>query len=162
MHVVEEQGRALAEQLPPGYPWSYREQLATSRMHQGAEAAAAVVMRAHSDAGVLLCDGSPATPAVWHICAMRSRSGYDGGDPDVTRELLDAAAQPYDLVLLLAPDLPWEPDGVREDPEGRDDAFEEYRRLYPDAAIISGSDRIEPAIRLVEKALADPGRASTV
>ena len=153
--VVEEQGRLLAERLPPGHPWSYREQVATSLLHQSAEAAAAVILRAGGDGGLVVCDGTAATPAVWHICAVRNREGYDAGPAEITGRLLQAAGQPYDLVFLLTPDLPWVDDGVRDDPEGREEAFDEYRRLYPDAVVISGEDRRDQAIRILEQRLPD-------
>lgn len=151
--VVAEQGRLLAEALPPGHPWSFREQRATSLSHQGAEAVAQVTLRAQHGSGVVLCDGTAATPAVWHLCAMRRRPGYEAGPPEVTEQLLAAAAQPYDVVLLLAPDLPWEADGVRDDPHGRQEAFEEYARLYPEAVIVRGHDRREQALAVLEREL---------
>lgn len=143
--VVAEQGRLIAEGLPAGHQWSFREQRATSLAHQSAEAVAEVTLRARHGSGVVLCDGSAATPAVWHVCAMRRRPGYEAGPPQVTEQLLAAAAAPYDLVLLLAPDLPWEADGIRDDPDGRQEAFEQYRWLYPQAVVISGDHRWEQA-----------------
>ncbi len=144
--VVAEQGRILAGRLPPGHPWSYREQVATSRMHRGAEAAANVVMRASQEPGVLLLDGTAMTPLVWHMCAMAARPGYDAGSSEVTEELLAAAqSDTYDRVLLLSPDLPWQADGVRDDPGGRRRAFAHYRSLLPQADIIEGADREQQA-----------------
>ena len=40
----------------------------------------------------LLADGTAATPLVWHMCAVRSRPGYDAGDTTVTEELAAAVA----------------------------------------------------------------------
>lgn len=150
MAVVPEQGRLLAERLPAGHKWSYREELATSRMHRGAEAAAEVVLAATHPRGIVLTDGSAATPLVWHLCAVHSRPHYDAGPPGATEELRTAVqASTYDLVLVTAPDLAWVADGVRDDPDGREAAFAEYRRLYPRAVVVSGTERELIAERVV-------------
>ncbi len=155
--VVPEQGRLLAERLPRGHPWSHREQTATALMHQGAEAAAEVILRAEAPAGVLIADGCAATPLVWHMCAVRDRQGYDAGPEQVTEDLLAAVqAALYDLVLLTAPDIPWEADGIRDDPHGRSEAFERYRWLYPDAVVIAGPQRAADARRVVSALLQIP------
>jgi nicotinamide riboside kinase len=151
--VVPEQGRILAESLPPGHPWSHREQRATSLLHRGAEAAAEAALRATDPDGVLLADGNAATPLVWHLCAIAARPGYDAGPPGVTEELVSAVESAhYDLVLVVAPDLPWAPDGIRDDPQGREVAFEQYRRLYPQAVVVDGRER-EDTARAVVSAL---------
>ncbi len=155
--VVAEQGRLLAQQLPPAHPWSYREQWATSLMHRGAETAAEVVLAARGDRGVVIADGTCATPLVWHVCAARSRPGYEVGPPEVTEDLLAAVTGTrYDLLLLMAPDLPWVADGIRDDPGGRETAFEEYRTLLPDAVVVEGPDRLEIAEGLVSGLLRMP------
>ena len=118
--MVAEQGRLLAERLPAGHPWSYREQLATARMHRGAEAAAEVVLLTKPNPGVLLADGTSATPLVWHLGAVRDRPGYEAGPPEVAEQLLtEVQAADYDAVLIVAPDIPWRADGIRDDPSGR-------------------------------------------
>lgn len=161
VEVVTEQGRLLAERLPAGHAWSYREQLATALMHRGAEAAAVVVLRAQPDPGVLLADGTSATPLVWHLGAVRERPAYDAGPPEVAEQLLtEVQSATYDAVLLVAPDLPWRADGIRDDPHGRQAAFEQYQLLFPDAVVISGGDRVEQAEAVVSRLLriggADP------
>lgn len=157
VEVVAEQGRALAHRLPAGHRWSYREQVATSRLHRAALTAAEVVLAARADGGVVLADGTCATPLVWHVCAARSRPGYDVGPPEVTEELLAAVVEDaYDLVLLTAADIPWEADGIRDDPDGRQAAFEEYRMLMPDAVLIEGPQRLVTAKRVVSDLLRMP------
>ncbi len=144
--VVPEQGRLLAERLPPGHQWTHREQLATSLLHRAAVVAAQTVLAASHPAGVVLADGSCATPLIWHLGAVRRRPGYDAGTPEVTEELLAAVAdEDYDLVLLVAPDIAWEPDGVRDDPDGREAAFQDYRALLPHAVVVSGTGRRDVA-----------------
>lgn len=147
--VVADQGRLLAQRLPSGFAWTYRQQWATSLMHQAAEAAESAVLDA-GGGGVLLCDGTPATPAVWHMVAMRNRPGYEAGPPVVTPKLLTAAHDSsYDLILLMDADLPWEPDGVRDDPDARAESVAEYQRLYPGAHLLSGRERQHNAVALV-------------
>ncbi|MEZ5158516.1 MAG: ATP-binding protein [Candidatus Nanopelagicales bacterium] len=154
VEVVTEQGRLLAERLPAGHAWSYREQLATALMHRGAEAAAAVVLRSQPDPGVLLADGTSATPLVWHLGAVRDRPGYDAGPPEVAEQLLtEVQSATYDAVLLVAPDLPWRADGIRDDPDGRQAAFEQYQLLFPDAVVISGDNRDGQAGAVVSRLL---------
>lgn len=148
--MVVEQGRVLAERLPQGYHWSHREQLATSLMHRGAMAAAEVVLAARADQGVVIADGTCATPLVWHLCAARARPGYDVGPPEVTEALLAAVTdEGYDLVLLMTPDIAWVPDGIRDDPDGRQVAFDQYQLLLPDAVVIEGPQRLERALAVV-------------
>jgi nicotinamide riboside kinase len=150
VEVVPEQGRVLAGRLPAGHPWSYREQLATSLMHRGAQASAEVVLAARADDGVVIADGSCVTPLIWHVCAARARPGYEVGPPEATETLLAAVMETsYDLVLLMAPDIPWVADGIRDDPDGRQEAFEEYRMLLPDAVVIDGQERLAMAEQVV-------------
>lgn len=154
VRVIVEQGRLLAEQLPPGYPWSFREQLATSLMYRAAEAVAEVVLRAHGEPGVLLSDGGPSTPLVWHLRAVRTRPGYQAGPGEVAEQLLTAVeSTTYDLIILTAPDIAFEADGIRDDPHGRQDAFEQYRMLFPHAALIAGDHREEQARTVVSTLL---------
>jgi len=154
VEVVAEQGRLLAERLPAGHPWSYREQLATARMHRGAEAAAEVVLLTKPNPGVLLADGTSATPLVWHLGAVRDRPGYEAGPPEVAEQLLtEVQAADYDLVLIVAPDIPWRADGIRDDPSGRQAAFEQYQVLFADSVVISGDDREGQATAVVRRLL---------
>ncbi len=126
-------------------------------MHVGAEAQARELLDA-GGGGVLISDGTAATPAVWHMSAVAHRPGYVAGPQEVTEQLLDAVrASDYDLILLLAPDIEWVADGVRDDPQGRDDAFALYRRLYPQAQVISGPSRVSEAIHSVSRALPTVG-----
>jgi nicotinamide riboside kinase len=146
VEVVADQGRLLAEQLPPGHPWSFREQLATSLMYRAADAVGQLRLRVQSRPGVLLSDGSTTTPLVWHTRAVRHRAHYDAGPPEASEELLAAAQSvTFDLVLLTAPDTPFVTDGIRDDPQGRHDSFEQHLLLHPQATVISGQGREQQA-----------------
>ncbi|MEI2786466.1 MAG: AAA family ATPase [Candidatus Nanopelagicales bacterium] len=145
--LIPEQGRALAADLPAGHVWSWREQLATSLMHQGAQARAELLLDQTPPPTALIADGTAGTPLVWHMCAVRRRPHYDAGPPEVTEDLVTAVEKAdYDVVFLTTPDLPWVADGIRDDPDGRDTAFEIYRTLYPKAVVIAGEQRLELAM----------------
>lgn len=150
VRVIAEQGRRLAEELPPGHPWSWREQRVTSRMHVAEESRALLLLDQIVEPTALIADGTAATPLVWHMCAVRTRRHYDAGSPQITEELLGAVEQAaYDVIMVTRPDIPWVPDGIRDDPDGRDLAFETYLSLYPDAVVISGEDRLTQAISAI-------------
>ncbi len=145
--LIPEQGRALAADLPAGHVWSWREQQATSLMHQGAQARAELLLDQLPPPTALIADGTAGTPLVWHMCAVRRRPHYDAGPPEVTEDLVTAVEKAdYDVVLLTRPDLSWVADGIRDDPDGRDVAFEIYQTLYPEAVVIAGEQRLEQAI----------------
>lgn len=147
VELVVEQGRQLAQELPAGHAWSWREQRVTSLLHRAAEERAALMLDLRSSPTALIADGSAGTPLVWHMCAVRHRPRYDAGPPDVTEQLVEAVEQShYDLVFVTAPDIPWVADGIRDDPAGREEAFELYRALYPHGIEITGDDRLGQAV----------------
>lgn len=144
--LIEERGRALAQELPAGHVWTWREQQVTSLMHRAASARTGLLLDQRPGFTSLIADGTAATPLVWHMSAVRHRPTYDGGPPEVTESLVAAMeADHYDVLLLTAPDIPWVADGIRDDPGGRDDAFEVYRTLHPEAVVIAGGDRLAQA-----------------
>lgn len=67
--------------------------------------------------------------------------------------------RPYELWLLCAPDIPWEPDPLRENPHDRDRLFEVYERTLQQLSkpyiVISGAHevRMGMAIAAVERLL---------
>lgn len=95
-----------------------------------------------SGATLVVCDTGPAVYHVW------AEVKY-GRVPETFSRAV--AERRYDLVLLCAPDLPWEPDPLREAPEpgARQYLFDRYRKLLPDARIISKTHRPEQAMGLV-------------
>ena len=58
-------------------------------------------------------------------------------------------SNPYDYYLLCSPDLPWESDPLRENPEIREELFEKYRANLENFqlpySIIKGENRSEKA-----------------
>lgn len=141
--AVAEAGRILGDALPGGHQWTGADQRATQLMHVGALAAADAVAHAQAraqkrDLAVVVCDGTAITPAVWHRQALIERPGYEGGPPELGTAITDTAisdAASYDLTLLLAPDLPAEPDPLRDNPCGRADALLAHEQLLAEAGV---------------------------
>ncbi|ADR23276.1 hypothetical protein MATR_28750 [Marivirga tractuosa] len=71
--------------------------------------------------------------------------------------VLDKLSQkPYDFYLLCAPDLPWEADPLRENPNMREELYDRYQQELVnyrfEYGLISGTkDRIEKGIEVIEK-----------
>jgi NadR type nicotinamide-nucleotide adenylyltransferase len=63
----------------------------------------------------------------------------------------------YDLYLLCAPDIPWKPDPLRENPDNRDELFQLYKTTlekhhFPFRVVKGvGKQRLENAINFVEE-----------
>ena len=95
-----------------------------------------------SSASFVVCDTGPEVIRVW------AEVKYGRCPSEVLQACTERA---YDLTLLCAPDLPWEPDPLREapDPAQREALFTRYRELLPEAVIIQGENRLEEAIRVV-------------
>ena len=96
----------------------------------------------------LFCDTDLRVIQVW------SQNRYGKVDPWVLEEL---ARRTYDLILLCAPDLPWQADPLREHPEleMRQQFFEIYKQLSQASGIpwilVSGdtAQRLSTAIQAV-------------
>ncbi len=77
-------------------------------------------------------------------------------DPWIQEEIKN---HPYDLYLLCYPDLPWEPDPLRENPDNREELFRLYKqeletRRLPFSIIRGmGQERLQKAIQAVENIL---------
>lgn len=84
----------------------------------------------------LFCDTDLVTTVLW------SRRYFGVCDPEVARL---AGARRYDLTLLLANDIPWVDDGLRDSPGRRKWFFEEFRRELTSRGrvfqVISGSGK---------------------
>lgn len=96
-----------------------------------------------SDASFVVCDTGPEVIQVW------AEVKFGRAAEDVVRAVKE---RPYDLILLCTPDLPWEPDPLREAPDGRErqSLFNRYGELRPDAHIISKAHRLEQAMGFVQ------------
>jgi NadR type nicotinamide-nucleotide adenylyltransferase len=105
---------------------------------------------AHPDHPFLFCDTGPEVLYIW------SQVKYGQVDPAIAAALTEQA---YDLRLLCYPDLPWEPDPLREAPEqgARLALFDRYVGLHErhgwDYHLITGqgAERWEKARVIVEE-----------
>ncbi|MCB9183353.1 MAG: ATP-binding protein [Flavobacteriales bacterium] len=96
-----------------GRPYEQADLLAIARLQLAAEETAA---RASDQ---VICDTDILTICIW------SQERYG----EVDEELLAMMRRTrYDRTLLCAPDMPWEPDPLRENPHDRDRLFEVYRQ----------------------------------
>jgi len=92
---------------------------------------------------LLICDTSLEVIQVW------GQYRYGRVHPWIAEQL---QAHPADLYLLCYPDLPWEPDPLRENPHDRDALFAMYEellsRLGAEVAVIrgQGEQRLQTAL----------------
>jgi nicotinamide riboside kinase len=92
------------------------------------------------------------------VCKIWSEEKFGRCHPWILNQL---DRQHYDLYLLCKPDLPWQADPLRENPQDRDRLFEVYRkelslRKLP-FAIVSGQGnaRTKTALQAMEDILTD-------
>lgn len=151
----------LARQLAMFYHSSYTEEEARNYLSglgvpyafDDLKAIAALQV-AHEDqleregAELVFCDTDLLTIKIW------SKFKYQKVDP----RILDwINKRDYDLYLLCQPDIPWEADPLRENPNNRDELFdlhlEELNYYHKDFEIIEGlrEDRLQNAILALEK-----------
>ena len=102
--------------------------------------------------GVLFCDTDPLVCKVWAEVVF-------GKVPDKIKELVKQ--HHYDLYLLCAPDIDWQPGPFRENPEDRDYLFRLYRQEleknnFPYAVVRgTGDQRLKNAVNFVKKILTE-------
>ena len=156
---------AIAKQLAsalavPLVPEVAREYLAGRPEYDQADllAIARAQLAAEQDAlaegtGLVVCDTDLQVIQIWW------EERYADLDPWLTQALAERSARRY---LLAAPDLPWEPDPLRESPHDRERLFRRYRRAlkesgFPYAEIRgAGRSRFESALITVQRWLAEP------
>lgn len=96
---------------------------------------------------LLLCDTDMITVRIW------SEEKYGRCDPELIRLTEE---WPYDYWLLCRPDIPWEPDALRENPHDRDRLFGVYERMLRDLSkpfsVIEGDQeaRMRKATALID------------
>ena len=99
---------------------------------------------------VLFCDTDLIVCKIWSQVVFKSVPGWIESQVKHHR---------YDLYLLCAPDLPWQPGPFRENPEDRDYLFELYQQElenhgFPFAIVRGkGNERLENAVKFVETLL---------
>jgi len=102
-------------------------------------------------ASFVVCDTGPEVIKIW------AEVKY-GNCPTVVEDAFRASA--YDLVFLCSPDLPWQPDPLREAPDedARQSLFHRYSALLPDAIVVSGPDRVAAALAATLHAVSEEAR----
>ncbi len=137
---TEEVARAYLNQLNRSYRYSDLYQIALEQM-------ASEDAFLTTDIDVLFCDTDLITIKIW--------SSVKFGKVD-KRILRSIQQRHYDLYLLCYPDIPWEPDPLRENPDNRPELFDFYlQELHhygKNFRIIKGEDyneRLETAIQAV-------------
>ena len=70
-------------------------------------------------------DGSLVADTEMHVFQIWSAEKYKRVDKQLLQAL---TAQDFDHYFLCAPDIPWEPDPLRENPSDRDRLFDIYQR----------------------------------
>lgn len=145
MHFAEpwvpEVAREYLEKLDRPYAYEDLLQIGKQQMQLEDELA----MQAHN---YLFCDTDLRVIQVW------SQHRYGKVDPWVLEEI---ARRTYDLILLCAPDLPWQADPLREHPEleMREEFFAQYLQLTKQSGfpfkIIAGDPvkRISAAVEAI-------------
>ena len=121
-----------------------------ARLQLQVEDSTAAAIGAH-DPPLVFCDTDLITIRIW------GEEKFGRSDPWIIQQ---TELRPYDLWLLCAPDMPWEPDPLREDPHDRDRLFEVYertmQRLVKPYAIIRGphAERMRSALDVIEQRFA--------
>jgi len=101
---------------------------------------------------LLFSDTEPLVTKIW------SEVVFNKCDPWIENEI---ATHPYDLYLLCYPDLPWEFDPLRENPDNRLELFELYLKELSTRGynfkIVKGvgEERFEKAVRFVKEMIDD-------
>jgi nicotinamide riboside kinase len=144
---VPEVAREYLENL--GRPYTYEDLLQIGKQQLQLEDKLAGEAKNY-----LFCDTDLRVIQVW------SQHRYGKVDPWVKEEL---ARRTYDLILLCAPDLPWEEDPLREHPdlEQREQFFAQYLQLaqasdIPYQVIVGEAEqRLATAVRAIEALVTD-------
>jgi NadR type nicotinamide-nucleotide adenylyltransferase len=132
--VVLEYAREYLEKL--GRPYQESDLIDIAKGQLAAEQVAML----HANQ-FLFCDTNLLVIKIW------SQVKYNRVNSEIM-ELMNLDS--YDLHLLLAPDIPWEADPLREHPEFRNELFEIYHQELIASGvpfhIISGKNRLEQAV----------------
>ncbi|MEO8588205.1 MAG: ATP-binding protein [Flavobacteriales bacterium] len=143
---VPEVAREYLDQL--GRTYEERDLLSIAHMQVEREEATA---RSVERNGLLVCDTDLITIRIW------SEEKYGRCDPWIIQQTEE---RPYDLWLLCSPEMPWEPDPLRENPHDRDRLFDVYERtlrtLTKPYAVMRGDrdHRVRSAMQALDRRIA--------
>lgn len=113
--VVEEFARTYLTDIGPAYE---EEDLLTIAVAQARAEDVAALFAEQKGIPRLICDTDLITIRIW------SEEKFGRCDPWILEQ---SEMRHYDLWLLCAPDIPWAPDPLRENPHDRDRLFEVYK-----------------------------------
>ena len=114
--LVEETARPYLNEL--GRPYTQADLLAIAERQWSAEQQA-LSIAAGSSCTMIVCDTDLLTVRIWAL------EKYGRCDPWIMRMTQEHGGDHY---LLCAPDMPWEPDPLRENPHDRDRLFAIHER----------------------------------
>ncbi len=138
---VPEYARAYIDQLERDYQQSDLLEIAKGQIRQEQ-------LFATPNLPYLFCDSDLITIKIW------SDYKYQSTHPWIEQQIQKRS---YDLYLLCAPDIPWQPDPQRENPNGRDALFKTYKdtllALHKNFVEINGSStqRWQQALNAIQK-----------
>ena len=95
---------------------------------------------------VLFCDTDLITIKIWSLYKYKSCDSW-------IMEKVQQQRSEHRFYILCRPDIPWEHDPQRENPDNREELFdiynEELKKLGHDFYILEGEKRTEDAIRII-------------
>lgn len=145
MVVVQEFARTYLEQHGPSYT---EADLLTIAVAQARAEDAAMELAARQGQRLVVCDTDMITIRIW------GEEKFGRCDPWIIEA---SEHRPYDLWLLCRPDIPWEPDPLRENPHDRERLFQVYeamlKRLGKPYVIIDGrqEERLHEACVAIDR-----------
>jgi nicotinamide riboside kinase len=145
--LVDEQARAYLHEL--GRPYVEPDLLAIAQQQWVAEEKGEGIAR-ETSSPLVICDTDLLTIRIWALVK------FGRCDPWITKMLVDHKP---DHSILCSPDIPWEPDPLREDPHGRDQLFaiheQELNALNRSCTVVHGDpgQRLRMAIAAVDALL---------
>ncbi len=94
--------------------------------------------------GYIICDTEMSVPKIW------VEDKFSSNSPTINKLW---KKQSFDLIFLCYPDIPWESDPLREDPNRREELFVKYLNLFNREGrkieILKGSNKLEQAIQKI-------------
>lgn len=105
------------------------------------------VVTANPGGKMIVCDTDLITIRIW------GEEKYGRSDPWIVQRTEE---RPYDLWLLCRPEMPWEPDPLRENPHDRDRLFDVYettlKRLGKPYIVVEGGpeQRMKSAVNAID------------
>lgn len=126
----------------PGFVYRADDLLTIARLHQQREHA--LLQSQHEK---LVVDTDLLVILVWH------KVRFGRTDPVLEKMLSTAMATTRRTYLLCSPDLPWEPDPLRENPHDRDMLFTLYREMLQQLGAVyitvrgNGDARLDSVLR---------------